>query len=211
MGIGCCGLYSAKASRSCDFEPPAATRSFTMHGSSSHSSNNVGVTSRWNCRPSAEPNRNAWFLRLRAFGQRLCAFRQGHHVVVPVQHVQRLVPHGEVVVLVDAFNRREPDFRRIARFEFRAQRGGNDAMSEAHAQQRFADADGGAYSLDSALRPGYLSVSSAPMGPPIITIPETSLKSGRSGFFSLAMFITSYDMPKSSRLSKMRGFSHGTC
>ena len=115
-------------------------------------------------------------------------------------------------MLVDAFNRRESDFRLAALLEFRAQRGGNDLMSEAHAQQRFADADGGAYELDSALRPGYLSASSAPMGPPIITMPETSLKLGRSGFFSLAMFITSYDMPKSSRLSKMRpGFSHGTC
>ena len=40
------------------------------------------------------------------------------------------------------------------------------------------------------------------MGPPIITMPETSLKSGKIGLFSLAMFITSYDMPKSSGLSK---------
>ena len=41
-----------------------------MHGSSSHSSNNVGVTSKWNCNPNAEPKRNAWFLvfSLRASG-----------------------------------------------------------------------------------------------------------------------------------------------
>ena len=95
-------------------------------------------------------------LRLRAFGQRLCAFRQGHHVVVPVQHVQRLVPHGEVVVLVDAFNRRESDFRLAALLEFRAQRGGNDLMSEAHAQQRFADADGGAYEFGFRFETGIL-------------------------------------------------------
>ena len=44
-------------------------------------------------------------------------------------------------MLVDALDRREPDFRRIAAFELRAQRGGDDLMAQAHAQYRLADAD----------------------------------------------------------------------
>ena len=63
-----------------------------------------------------------------------------HHVVV--QHVDLLVPHREVIVLVNALDRREPDFRRLATAEFATQRGGDDLMAEAHAQHRLADADG---------------------------------------------------------------------
>ena len=59
-------------------------------------------------------------------------------------------------MLVDAFNRRESDFRLAALLEFRAQRGGNDLMSEAHAQQRFADADGGAYEFGFRFETGIL-------------------------------------------------------
>lgn len=50
------------------------------------------------------------------------------------------------------------------------------------------------------------------MGPPMITTPATSLKSGRSGFFFFAMFNVCVASSRSSRFSKIRpGFSHGTC
>ena len=44
-------------------------------------------------------------------------------------------------MLVDAFNRRKTDFRSISRLQLRPQRGGDDLMSQAHAQHRLANAD----------------------------------------------------------------------
>ena len=44
-------------------------------------------------------------------------------------------------MLVNAFDRRKTDFRRLSRLELRAQRGGDDLMPQAHAQHRLANAD----------------------------------------------------------------------
>ena len=45
-------------------------------------------------------------------------------------------------MLVDALDRREADFRSISRLQLRPQRGGDDLMSQAHAQHRLAHTDG---------------------------------------------------------------------
>ena len=44
-------------------------------------------------------------------------------------------------MLVDALDRRETDFRRLSRLQLRSQRGGDDLMSQAHAQHRLAHTD----------------------------------------------------------------------
>ena len=46
--------------------------------------------------------------------ERLRTFGQGDHVVMPVQHVDAFVPHGEEVVFVGAFDGSESDFRLFA-------------------------------------------------------------------------------------------------
>ena len=60
-------------------------------------------------------------------------------------------------MLVDAFNRREADFRSISRLQLRPQRGGDDLMSQAHAQHRLANADRSPRKLGLGFNPGYLS------------------------------------------------------
>ncbi len=57
---------------------------------------------------------------------------------------------------VDALDRRESDFRTVALLQFRAQRGGDDLMPEAHAEQRLADAHRGARQLRLDLQSGIL-------------------------------------------------------
>ena len=44
-------------------------------------------------------------------------------------------------MLVNAFDRRKTDFRRLSRLELRPQRGGDNLMSQAHAQHRLAHTD----------------------------------------------------------------------
>ena len=82
-------------------------------------------------------------LHLSLLGSRqwLRALRQRHHIVMPVQHVHGFVPHGKIIMLVNAFDRRKTDFRRLSRLELCPQRGGDDLMPQAHAQHRLANAD----------------------------------------------------------------------
>ena len=82
-------------------------------------------------------------LHLGLLGSRqwLRALRQRHHVVMPVQHIHGFVPHGKIIMLVNAFDRRKTDFRRLSRLELRPQRGGDNLMSQAHAQHRLAHTD----------------------------------------------------------------------